>query len=221
MNKSLSMMPPLIEDGDTSGAPMNGIPLLRHACHTFLVILAFALSACNRAESFSPFHATELHDPTFGRELRLPDTQGRLRTLDDFRGEVVGVYFGFLQCPDVCPTALSRAVEVKRLLGEDGKRFRIVFITVDPERDTPEVVRAYLDAFDPSFVGLVGNPEEVARTAKEFRVYYRKVPTGSSYTMDHTATTFVYNAHGKLRLAVPHSLSAEDFAADVRRILAE
>jgi len=191
--------------------------------HLALLLLPFALllSACDELDPPAAFHATEIRDATFGRELRLPDTQGHMRTLADFRGEVVGVYFGFLQCPDVCPTALSRAVEVKRLLGEDGKRFRIVFITVDPERDTPEVVRAYLDAFDPSFVGLVGSPEEVARTAKEFRVYYRKVPTGSSYTMDHTATTFVYNAHGKLRLAVPHSLSAEAFAADIRRILAE
>ncbi|MBI5781561.1 MAG: SCO family protein [Rhodocyclales bacterium] len=186
-----------------------------------LLPLALLLSACEKVSPPAAFHATEIREASFGRELRLPDTEGRVRTLADFRGEVVGVYFGFLQCPDVCPTALSRAVEVKQLLGEEGKRFRIIFVTVDPERDTPEVVRAYLDAFDPSFVGLVGTPEEVARTAEEFRVYYRKVPTGSSYTMDHTATTFVYNANGKLRLAVPHALSAEAFAADVRRLLAE
>ncbi|MFC4486773.1 SCO family protein [Tepidiphilus baoligensis] len=190
-------------------------------CFLLALLPLMLLAACEQATTTASFHATEIRDASFGRELQLPDTEGRLRTLADFRGEVVAVYFGFLQCPDVCPTALSRAVAVKQLLGEDGKRFRVVFITVDPERDTPEVVRAYLDAFDPSFVGLVGSPEEVARTAKEFRVYYRKVPTGSSYTMDHTATTFVYNAHGKLRLAVPHALSAEDFAADVRRLLAE
>jgi len=183
------------------------------------VVAAAVLAGCEKSP---PFHAQEITGADYGRDFALPDTEGRVRTLADFRGEVVGLFFGFIQCPDVCPTALSRAVEVKRLLGEKGARFRVLFVTVDPERDTPEVVRAYLAAFDPSFVGLI--PPDAAtleRTAKAFRVYYRKVPTGSSYTMDHTATTFVYDPQGRLRLAVPHAMAAEPFAADVARLLAE
>jgi len=165
------------------------------------------------------FHAQDVTGADYGRGFSLPDTEGRIRTLADFRGEVLGLFFGFIQCPDVCPTALSRAVAVKEQLGAQGARFRIAFVTVDPERDTPSVVRSYLNAFDPSFVGLIPPDQEtLAQVAKEYRVY-RKVPTGSSYTMDHTATTFVYDPQGRLRLAVPHALGANEFAADVALLL--
>ncbi|GLW61104.1 photosynthetic protein synthase I [Hydrogenophilus thermoluteolus] len=183
------------------------------------VVCAVVLTACSDRPAF---HAQEITGAEFGRDFALPDTEGKVRRLADFRGEVVALYFGFIQCPDVCPTALARAVEVKRLLGAQGERFRVVFVTVDPERDTPEVVRAYLNAFDPTFVGLI--PPDAATleaTAKAFRVFYRKVPTGASYTMDHTATTFVYDPKGKLRLAVPHAMDATQFAEDVARLLAE
>ncbi|BBD78196.1 SCO family protein [Hydrogenophilus thermoluteolus] len=185
----------------------------------WVLLCAVVLSACSDRASF---HAQEITGAEFGRDFALPDTEGQVRRLADFRGEVVALYFGFIQCPDVCPTALARAVEVKRLLGAQGERFRVVFITVDPERDRPGVVRAYLDAFDPTFVGLI--PPDAATleaTAKAFRVFYRKVPTGASYTMDHTATTFVYDPKGKLRLAVPHAMGATQFAEDVARLLAE
>jgi len=166
------------------------------------------------------FHAQDVTGADYGRGFSLPDTEGRIRTLADFRGEVLGLFFGFIQCPDVCPTALSRAVAVKEQLGAQGARFRIAFVTVDPERDTPSVVRSYLNAFDPSFVGLIPPDQEtLAQVAKEYRVFYRKVPTGSSYTMDHTATTFVYDPQGRLRLAVPHALGANEFAADVALLL--
>ncbi len=183
--------------------------------------LAWGLGGCSDA-SAPRFHAQDVTGANYARGFELPDTTGKVRTLADFRGEVVGVYFGFIQCPDVCPTALTRAVEVKERLGAQAERFRLIFVTVDPERDTPEVVSAYLANFDPAFVGLI--PPDAAsleRVAKEYRVYYRKVPTGASYTMDHTATTFVYDVSGRLRLAVPHALSAEAFAEDVATLLAE
>lgn len=176
------------------------------------------LSGCARERS--PFHAQEVTSPNYGRGFSLPDTEGRVRTLADFRGSVFALYFGFIQCPDVCPTALSRAVEVKEKLGVQRERFQLAFVTVDPARDTPAVVRAYLEAFDPSFVGLIPPDEAtLAAVAREYRVFYRKVTTGASYTMDHTATTFLYNPAGRLRLAVPHTLGAAEFAADVALLL--
>jgi len=181
-------------------------------------VMLAALGGCS--PQAPRFHAQEVTGAGYGRGFSLPDTEGRIRTLADFRGEVLGLYFGFIQCPDVCPTALSRAVAVKEQLGAQGARFRIAFVTVDPERDTPSVVRSYLNAFDPSFVGLIPPDQEtLAKVAREYRVFYRKVPTGSSYTMDHTATTFVYDPQGRLRLAVPHALGANEFAADVALLL--
>jgi len=181
-------------------------------------VMLAALGGCS--PQAPRFHAQEVTGASYGRGFSLPDTEGRIRTLADFRGEVLGLYFGFIQCPDVCPTALSRAVAVKEQLGAQGARFRIAFVTVDPERDTPLVVRSYLNAFDPSFVGLIPPDQEtLAKVAREYRVFYRKVPTGSSYTMDHTATTFVYDPQGRLRLAVPHTLGANEFAADVALLL--
>ncbi|MCX7946570.1 MAG: SCO family protein [Hydrogenophilus sp.] len=183
-----------------------------------LAALGGLLAGCDQRRFFSQ----EVTGAGFGEGLTLPDSEGMLRSLSDFRGEVVAVYFGFIHCPDVCPTALSRAVTVKQMLGSRGGKFRVVFVTVDLERDRPEVVRAYLANFDPEFVGLIP-PDEKAleEVAKGYRVFYRKVPTGASYTMDHTATTFVYDPSGRLRLVVPHSLPAEQFAADVTRLLDE
>ncbi|KAI5932394.1 Protein SCO2 [Manis javanica] len=133
------------------------------------------------------YKGVDLTGATYATDIRLPDPDGNERTLADFRGKAILVFFGFTQCPDVCPTALARAAEVKRLLGPDGERFQTLFVTVDPERDTPEVLKAYTAAFDPSFIGLYGDLERTAQIAKDFKVYYKKMPTGSSYTMDHIA----------------------------------
>jgi len=155
-----------------------------------------------------------------GASFELTDPAGNTRTLADFKGKVTLVFFGFTQCPDVCPTALLRAVEAKRLLGADGDRLQVVFITLDPERDTPEVLDAYVTAFDPDFLGLYGSLEQTRKTADEFKVYYAKVPTGSSYTLDHTALSYVYDADGALRLALRHTQSAEAFASDIGKVMA-
>ena len=129
------------------------------------------------------------------------------------------VFFGFTQCPAVCPTALARAAQIKKLLGKDGDIFQVIFITIDPERDTPEIIDAYVKAFDPSFVALSGTLEETAATAKEFGVFYEKIPTGDTYTMSHTATSYVYDTRGVLRLGLSHSLSAQQCADDLLTVM--
>ena len=145
-----------------------------------------ALSACDQlgqATGQQPsFRGIDITGAPYGRDFRLTDVDGQERTLADYRGKLVLLYFGFVQCPDVCPTALTRAVETKRLLGPDGDQLQVIFVTVDPERDTPEILREYMAAFDPSFVALRGDAQRLKETAAEFKVFYRQVPTGSSYT---------------------------------------
>jgi protein SCO1/2 len=155
----------------------------------------------------------------YAQGFNLPDAQGAMRSLAEFKGKVVLVFFGFAQCPDVCPTALGRANEVRRLLGADGDKVQVVFITVNPERDTPEVLREYVKAYDPSFIALRGNAEQLAATAKEFKVFFQKVATTNSYTMDHTAVTYAFDPKGRVRLALRHEQSAADVAADLKMLL--
>lgn len=183
-----------------------------------LLIGTLLLGACHRSAP-AIFHGSDVTGTITGEHLRLLDPDGKERTLADFKGKAVAVFFGYTQCPDVCPTALARAVEVKRLLGRDADRFQAVFVTVDPERDTPAILKAYTAVFDPSFLALYGSPERLAETAKSFGVIYRKVPTGSSYSIDHTASSYIFDPHGKLRLRLSHGLGAHEYAADIRTLL--
>lgn len=187
-----------------------------------LVALALALGACQRNdEATAPsFRGIDLTGAPYGRDFRLTDAEGRERTLADYKGKAVLLYFGFTQCPDVCPTALIRAAEVRKLLGAEGDKLQVIFITVDPARDTPQVIKAYTAAFDPSFVGLYGDAKRTRETADEFKVYYKQVPTGSSYTMDHSALSYVFDPQGRLRLAMRHEQTAADYAHDIRQVLA-
>ena len=187
-----------------------------------VIMLAVFLASCHRGgdAAVPGFRGIDLTGAPYGRDFRLTDADGRERTLADYKGKAVLLYFGFVQCPDVCPTALIRAAEVKKLLGADGDKLQVIFITVDPERDTPEVIKAYTAAFDPSFVGLFGDAQRTRATADEFKVYYRAVPTGSSYTMDHSALSYVFDPQGRLRLALRHEQKADDYAHDIRLILA-
>jgi protein SCO1/2 len=146
-----------------------------------------------------------------------------VRTLAEFKGKVVVVFFGFTQCPDVCPTTLAELAAAKRELGADGARVQGIFVTVDPARDTPEVLRAYVAAFDPSFVALRGSDEQTLATAKSFKVYYNKVEgrTPGSYTIDHTAGSYVFDAQGRVRLFTRHGTGQAALVSDLRRLLAE
>lgn len=182
-----------------------------------LAAAGLALAGCQRSEGFK---AMDVTGADFGKKLELADPDGRKRTLADFQGKTVLLFFGFTQCPDVCPTALTRATEVRTQLGADAQRLQVLFVTVDPARDTPPVLREYMAAFDPGYIGLRGTDDETAAAAREFRVFYSKVPTGQSYTMDHTAITYVIDERGQLRLAVPHGESAADLVSDLRKLWA-
>jgi len=182
-------------------------------------LIAFTtLAACDKVLP-TRFNGVDITGANYAQDFRLTDADGRERTLADFKGKAVMMFFGFTQCPDVCPTALVRAAEIKRLLGSDGDRLQVIFVTVDPERDSPVVLKAYTQAFDPSFIGLYGDLQRTSETAKDFKVFYKKVPTGSSYTMDHSAFSYVFDPKGKIRIVLRHEQGAQECADDLRTIL--
>jgi protein SCO1 len=181
----------------------------------------FMLNGCqdqNMAAAYQ-FKGLDLTGAKYGRGFELRDADGKLRNLSEFKGKVVLLNFGFTQCPDVCPTALTRAVATKELLGKDADKLQVVFITIDPERDTPNVLQAYTAAFDKSFIGLAGDLEQTKKVANEFKVYFGKVPTGQSYTMDHTTFTYLFDPQGRFRIALRHEQSAQDNAHDIKILL--
>jgi len=167
------------------------------------------------------FQSIDLTGADYAKDFRLTDHNGQPRSLQDFRGKVVVVFFGFTQCPDVCPTALAELTEVRRALGAEGGKVQGLFITVDPGRDTPEVLKAYMASFDPSFLALRGEPAQLEQVAKDFKIYYKKVEgkTPGTYTMDHTAAHFVYDTQGRLRLYVRPGTGPKVVAEDIRLLL--
>ena len=191
------------------------------------LLLALAtglLGGCDRlspSANKEPFKAVDITGAEYARELSLTDPDGKRRTLDDFKGKVTLVFFGYTQCPDVCPTTLAELAQIKKSLGPDGDRVQGVFVTVDPDRDTPEVLKAYVGNFDPSFVALRGSAEQTKAVAREFKVFYMKVPgkTEGSYTMDHTAGSYIIDGEGRLRLFVRYGTPAGAVAADLQQLL--
>lgn len=188
---------------------------------TFLALVA-TLAGCDRTTAPS-FKAIDITGAEYAQGFDLPDSSGQRRTLADFKGKVTLVFFGFTHCPDVCPTTLLEIAEVKKALGAGGERIQGIFVTVDPERDTPEVLKAYVDNFGAGFVALRGTMEETAEVAKAFKVYYAKVPgqTPGSYTMDHTAGSYVFDANGKVRLFTRYGTGAEALKHDLQILLAQ
>jgi len=184
------------------------------------VLGLLGLTACDPSKP--QFVAIDITGADYARGFRLRDQHGQVRTMADFKGKVVAVFFGYTQCPDVCPTTLTEWVEIKRQLGADGERLQGVFITVDPERDTPEMLKAYLANFDESFIALVpGNADELAQVAKDYKVYYKRVEgrTPTSYTMDHSAGSYLYDPQGRLRLYTRYGSKVETQVADIRLLL--
>jgi protein SCO1/2 len=165
------------------------------------------------------FKGVDLSDATYHGEFRLKDPQGQERTIADYRGRVVHLHFGFTQCPDACPTALARAAQIRALMGKDADLLQVLFVTLDPERDKPEMLKAYTAAFDPSFIPLWGDPQTTRTTAENFHVFYRKVATGSSYTLDHSLLSYAFDPKGELRVALRHNMPAEDCMHDLRQLL--
>ena len=199
---------------------MRPVPDLRWL---LTLLLLAALAACSGDSKSPPFKSTDITGADFGKGFTLVDPNGKTTSLADFKGKVVVVFFGFTHCPDVCPGKLSELALVKQQLGADGDRMQVVFVTLDPERDTPEVLKQYVSAFDSSFVGLSGGPDTIARTAKEFKVFYQKVPgaTPESYTLDHTASAFVYDPAGRLRLFASHGQGPDPLVHDIKLLLQE
>jgi protein SCO1/2 len=173
------------------------------------------LAGCSEKKPM--FSSIDITGAEYGKNFALPDQDGQVRRLPDFAGKVVVVFFGFTQCPDVCPTTLAELAEVKKLLGKDGERLQALFVTVDPERDTPTLLKAYMANFDPSFLALRPAPESLEAVAKDFKIYYRKVPgaTPTSYTMDHSAGSYIYDTKGQLRLFTQYGSGASVLAADI------
>jgi len=191
----------------------------RHVAILLMVsTMVIALWGCNQ-KAETKTSSLDLSDVEFGKDFHLRDADGKTRTMQDYKGKVVMLFFGFTQCPDVCPTALSRAAAIREQLGQEADRLQVIFVTVDPERDTPSMLKSYTAAFDPSFIGLSADLATTRKTADEFHIYYAKVPTGSSYTMDHSAITYLIDPFGKLRLAVRPAATVEEVAQDVRTLL--
>ncbi len=177
------------------------------------------LSACS--EKKPGFAAIDITGAEYALNFALTDHNGRPRSLQDFAGKVVVLFFGYTQCPDVCPTSMLELVEVKKLLGKQGELVQALFVTVDPARDTPEVLKAYMENFDPSFLALYTTPDKLEVLAKDYKVYYKKVegPTPTSYSVDHSAGSYVYDTQGKLRLYTRYGSGATLLAADIKLLL--
>ena len=183
---------------------------------------ALVLEGCGQQPpSFSNLDITG--NTQFGKDFSLPDTNGKTRTLADFQGKAVVLFFGYTHCPDVCPTTMAELSQALQQLGPDAaKRVQVLFVTVDPERDTPELMAQYVPAFNPTFVGLrPANQEQLTKVTKDFRVYYAKVPgkTPDSYTMDHTAASYVFDTDGKLRLFARDGQGASPWVHDLKLLL--
>lgn len=182
---------------------------------------AFLLAACQPSPPPPAFEATDITGAAFARDFRLTDHNGRTRTLADFRGKVVAVFFGYTHCPDVCPTTLSDFAAALQQLGPQAEKVQVIFVTVDPERDTPELLKAFVPAFNPTFLGMVADAETLRRLAKEYKVVYQKtsVKAADDYLIDHSAGTYVYDQKGNIRLLMPYGSSPEAIARDLRTLL--
>ena len=174
---------------------------------------------CTPSDKPTP-HSMDITGAAYGKDFRLLDDKGSVRTLADFRGKVVLMFFGFTQCATVCPTALAVAMEALQMLGADANKVQVLFVSLDPERDTPVILQAYVNSFHPSFIGLSADLTQTQKTAEHFKVYFRKVPQGGSYTLDHSAITYVFDPLGHLRLAFRPGQPALNLADDVRQLLA-
>ncbi len=187
---------------------------------TLLRLLFFVLLAgCGGPPHFV---STDITGAEFGRDFELTDHSGQLRHLADYKGKVVVIFFGYTQCPDVCPTTLSGMANAVKQLGEEAKRVQVLFVTLDPERDTQALLAAYVPQFDPSFVGLSADLAKTAATAKEFKVFFQKQAgsTPQTYSIDHTASNYVYDPQGRLRLLIKHDEQPQNIAADIKQLLA-
>jgi len=187
----------------------------------FWLMAAALAGGCGDQAQAPRFKLTDVTGAGFGKALNLTDHNGRPRTLADFRGKVVTVFFGFTHCPDVCPTTLAEMAQVMKELGADANQLQVLFVTVDPERDTQQLLAQYVPSFHPGFIGLYGDRDATARAAKEFKIYYNQQPAKSgSYSVDHSAGTFILDRGGRLRLYAQYGQGPAALLHDIRLLLA-
>ncbi len=189
-------------------------------CGALVTTSLLVLTGCS--EKAVSFVSIDITGAEYARDFSLPDHNGQLRSIKDFAGKIVVVFFGYTQCPDVCPTSMAELAEIRTMLGADGARLQGLFITVDPDRDTPDVLKAYMANFDPTFLALrPSSPEQLAALTKDFKAYYKKVDgrTPTSYTMDHSAGSYVYDTKGRIRLFTRYGSGAKALAGDIRQLL--
>ncbi len=200
---------------------MNANPNRRLWCQSVLSLSLAALAGCNAQPGKPSFKNTDVTGADFAKDFALTDHNGRKVTLASFAGKIVVVFFGFTQCPDVCPTTMSEMAAVMANLGTRASEVQVLFITIDPERDTPALLKEYAPAFHPTFLGLYGNAAETAATAKMFKIFYQKVSgkTAGSYTMDHSAGSYVFDKSGRVRLFLRHGAGPEPTAHDIKLLL--
>ncbi len=193
--------------------------MLPRRSFTFGLLAVAGLAGCSPDKP--AFKGVDITGADYAKDFALPDQNGQLRTLKDFAGKAVVVFFGYTQCPDVCPTTLQELQQVKRLLGADGEKLQAIFVTVDPERDTAELLKAYMESFDPSFVALRPAPEQLQALLKDFKIYAKKVEgkTATSYTMDHSAQSYMYDPQGRLRLYSRYGSGTQAMVDDLRLLL--
>jgi protein SCO1 len=189
------------------------------AAYALLAGATGLFSACS--EQKPAFAAIDVTGANYAKNFELTDHNGQVRHLTDFAGKIVVMFFGYTQCPDVCPTSMAELAEVKKALGPDGDKLQGLFVTVDPERDKPEMLKAYMANFDPTFLALTSTPEKLAELAKDYKVYYKKVDgkTPTSYTMDHSAGSYVYDTKGQLRLFTRYGSGPAALVADIKLLL--
>ena len=183
-------------------------------------VCCVVLASCDRSSSSLSLKATDITGADFGLDLQLSDFNGQARKLADFRGKAVVVFFGYTHCPDVCPTTMSELASAMKKLGAEADKVQVLFVTADPERDTPEILKQYVTAFDPRFLGLRGTSEQTAQAAKDFKVLIQKNPgNAASYTVDHSSGTYLYDPQGRLRVYVSYGQGADVFAHDIAALL--
>ena len=187
---------------------------------------ALALAGCDRSAPAAPahhFNAVDLTGASYAQQFSLPDFDGKVRTLADFKGKVTAVFFGYTQCPDACPTTMAELAGIEKTLGADAARVQVVFITVDPSRDTAALLKSYVTNFNPGFLALRGDEAQTQAVAKEFKVFYEKVPgkTATDYSIDHTAGTYIFDTQGRIRLFARQNMDPDQLTGDLKALLAE
>ena len=186
-----------------------------------MIAIAVLVVGCKQPESQLPFKSTDVTEANFAKGFRLTDHNGQPRTLLDFKGKVVVLFFGYIHCPDVCPKTLADLASVMTRLGADSDKVQVLFVTLDPERDTPDILAKFVPSFNPAFIGLFGSIEETAKTAAEYKLVFNKQPGNGqgNYALDHSAGTYIYDPSGKLRLYASYGQGVEELAGDIKILL--